>query len=509
MNTTPASLTGFEGQDIRTLLDDKSVARADHAFLVWEPFAGVARQWSYAEFVGRVRGVAAGLHARGVQPGQRVLIHLENCPEFLFAWFGCAYLGAVAVTTNTKSVADDIRYFAGHCGAVGGVTSAAFADVVADALGDGAWLVVIDDAGGGALEAFTGDSALLPKRVADQHAEFGIQYTSGTTARPKAVVWSHANALWGGRVSAMHEGLAQDDVHLVFLPLFHTNAQVYSVLASLWAGATVVRQPRFSASRFWPVSLRNGCMWTSVVPFCTAALKSQPVPARHSYRFFGTAVRFTDVEDILGVRTISWWGMTETVTHGIVSAPTRPVAPLGMGSPSPAYEILVLDTDMRPISPGEVGDLYVRGRRGVPLFVEYAGHPYATAAAFTPDGLFITGDRVMLGGDGSLFFIERAKDMLKVGGENVAASEIERVIAMVPGVREVAVAARPHPMLDEVPVAFVIADDDPSIAARIEAICLTALAPFKRPVEVRLVDDLPRVTLNKVSKAALRAMLLE
>jgi crotonobetaine/carnitine-CoA ligase len=98
----------------------------------------------------------------------------------------------------------------------------------------------------------------MPPRPHDPWAPFGIQYTSGTTARPKAVLWTHANALWGAKMCALHEGLRADDVHLTYLPLFHTNAQVYSVLASLWVGATVVLQPRFSASRFWPVSLRQG-----------------------------------------------------------------------------------------------------------------------------------------------------------------------------------------------------------------------------------------------------------
>jgi crotonobetaine/carnitine-CoA ligase len=181
---------------------------------------------------------------------------------------------------------------------------------------------------------------------------------------------------------------------------------------------------------------------------------------------------------------------------------------MGMGFASPAYEILVLDAEMRPTLAGEVGDLYVRGRRGLSLFVEYVGDPEATRAAFTPDGLFITGDRVRLGIEGTLFFVERAKDMLKIGGENVAASEIERVIAGVPGVREVAVAGKSHPMLDEVPVAFVVVSAySEDLLERIAAACTLSLANFKRPAEIRLVEDLPRSTLNKVSKAELRAIL--
>ncbi|RYD19943.1 MAG: ATP-dependent acyl-CoA ligase, partial [Lysobacteraceae bacterium] len=381
---------------------------------------------------------AADLLARGIAPGDRVIIHLENCPEFLLLWFGCAYAGAVAVTTNTRSTADDIGYFATHSLAVAAFTEPTHADAVRAALPASAWLEIVEP---GAGLTSKGDPASLPERTHDPLAPFGIQYTSGTTARPKAVLWSHANALWGARVSAMHETLQPDDVHLVFLPLFHTNAQVYSVLASLWAGATIVLQPRFSVSRFWDVAVRNACTWTSIVPFCAMALLERPAPVEHSFRFFGAAILLPAIEERFGVRTVTWWGMTETVTHGIVGSPNHSPAPMGMGFASPCYEILVLDADMRPAELGEVGDLYVRGRRGLSLFVEYAGDPEATRNAFTHDGLFITGDRVRMGADGTLFFVERAKDVLKIGGENVAASEIERVIAGVTGVREVAVAA--------------------------------------------------------------------
>jgi crotonobetaine/carnitine-CoA ligase len=184
---------------------------------------------------------------------------------------------------------------------------------------------------------------------------------------------------------------------------------------------------------------------------------------------------------------------------------------MSMGRPSPAYEIHVVGEDGEPVGPGQTGDLLVGGRRGVSLFLEYAGDPVATAAAFREDGLFITGDRVRVGEDGWLYFADRSKDMLKVGGENVAASEIERVVASVAGVVECAVVAKRHPMLDEVPVAFVIPRDpgDVTLSDRVMAACREALAGFKQPHEVRLVAELPRSTLEKIAKAELRAMLKE
>jgi crotonobetaine/carnitine-CoA ligase len=143
------------------------------------------------------------------------------------------------------------------------------------------------------------------------------------------------------------------------------------------------------------------------------------------------------------------------------------------------------------------------------LFQEYLGNAQATAESFDADGWFRTGDRVLLLEDGAIQFGDRNKDMLKGGGENVAASEIERVILLVPGVRECAVVAKKHPMLDEVPVAFVLPAEPAPAGLRdeIAAACAVQLADFKRPREIRLVDDLPRVTLEKVAKAELRRRL--
>lgn len=516
---TPRPLTPFEGMDIRSLIDEHAATRGDATCLIWEPFDGDGARWTYAEFHAAVRRFAAGLHRRGVQPGERILIHLDNCPESIIAWLGCAYAGAVGVTTNAKSTADELAYFAQHSGAVGAVIQPKFADLLATAAPGLAWRAVTATDNGApptpyaaAFEPFdtvAGDPASLPARPHDPWAHFGIQYTSGTTARPKAVLWTHANALWGARQCAQHEDLRASDVHLVHLPLFHTNAQAYSVLAALWVGASVVLMPRFSASRFWPVSLKHGATWTSLVPFCVKALTEQPRPERHSYRFWGNGVCEPGWDQLFGVKTIGWWGMTETIAHGVVGSPHRKDVPMSMGRPAPGYEIFVLDEQDRPVAAGEVGDLYVRGVPGVSLFLEYAGNPEATKAAFRSDGLFITGDRVRVGADGYLYFADRSKDMLKVGGENVAASEIERVIAAVPGVAEVAVVAMKHPMLDEAPAAFVIAQANAGqdLEAQITAACVTALAPFKRPHAIRVVSEFPRSTLEKVAKAELRALL--
>lgn len=516
---TRRPLTPFENMDIRTLIDGAATRRGDHPFLIWEPLEGEGATWSYRAFAHTVQRFAAGLHARGVAVGDRILVHLDNCPESVIAWLGCAYAGAVAVTTNAKSALDELQYFAEHSGAIGAITQPRFAALVAEAAPHMRWRVATDTDNGAPVAirpegfedfaAIDDDPANLPERPHDPWAHFAIQYTSGTTARPKAVLWSHANALWGAKMCATNEGLGPEDVHLVHLPLFHTNAQSYSVLSTLWAGGTAVLMPRFSASRFWPISLKHKATWTSLVPFCAKALMGQPVPPDHHYRLWGSGVCSPPFDAHFGVKTIGWWGMTETITHGTVGWVHHDNAPMSMGRPAPGYAIHVLDELGNPVPPGGVGELCVGGERGVSLFLEYFRNPEATASAFREDGLFITGDRVMVGPDGWLYFADRSKDMLKVGGENVAASEIERVIAMVPGVSEVAVVAMRHDMLDEVPAAFIIADPDAEagLEDRVAAACNTTLAAFKRPHHIRLVDSLPRSTLEKIAKAELRAML--
>jgi crotonobetaine/carnitine-CoA ligase len=200
--------------------------------------------------------------------------------------------------------------------------------------------------------------------------------------------------------------------------------------------------------------------------------------------------------------------MTETVSHPVVGGLLHPDRAGSMGRPASEYEVAVVDDDGAPVEPGASGTLHVRGRRGISLFQEYLHDAEATARAFTGDGWFVTGDRVRLDPEGTLTFVERDKDVLKVGGENIGAPEIERVLLGAPGVREAAVVGRPDRMLGEVPVAFVTAAPGAALSPdELAQRCATMLAGFKRPREVRVVDELPRSTLDKVAKARLRDLL--
>ncbi len=519
LETDASKWTMVEGRDVNWLLRTCAERTPEKPFLIWEPFSGESQHWSYAEFLRDVDAVAAGLHQRGVGLGEHVLLHMDNSPEFMITWFACARIGAVVVSTNTGSVARDIAYFAEHAEVVCAVTQPAHAELVYANAPDLRHLVVTDNNSGEAAESpqvpFTpfaellSESADCPQRKIDPLTPLGIQYTSGTTSRPKAVLWTHANAVWGAQVNAMHMSLKQDDITLIILPLFHTNAQSYSMLGTLWAGGTIVLQPKFSASRFWNVAVRNRCTWTSMIPFCIQALQQQDTPSEHHFRFWGTAVRLPDVDKALGILTMGWWGMTETITHGIVIDLHHTGGLMSIGRASPAYDIAIRRPDGTAIGPGERGRLYIRGTRGVSLFKEYYKNPQATNDSFDDDGWFDTGDLIRMDEDGDLYFSDRDKDMLKVGGENVSASEVEAVILETGWVAEVAVVGQKHTMLDEVPVAFVIAGPlAPSdLADKVIEYCTSELPAFKVVRAVHVVDDLPRSMLRKVAKNVLRDQL--
>mgnify|MGYP000284465804 CR=1 FL=1 len=497
----------YAGLDVPALLAARARERGAHAFLVWAPFEGAGYTWSYAQFAQEVALVAGGLAARGVKPGDRVIVHMENCPELLLAWFACTHLGAICVNTNAASAGPELEYFAQMTGAVGAITQPQFESLFA-AHGSGlGWLVSTGPQFDSMKSASRGTGPAA--RAPDPAAPATILFTSGTTSRPKGVLWTHANALWGGQMGALQLGLRPTDVYQVFLPLCHVVGLSWSVLAAFWAGATVVLQPRFSASRLWPVALEHGSTVASHVQFTTSVLAQQPVPPGHRFRLWGTSAWIPEQEAHFRARMIGWWGMTEVVTQGIVGDLYAPQRPRSIGRPSTGIEVRIVDDAGEQVAPGGTGNLLVKGVRGVSLFAEYFGNAQATAEAFDADGCFRTGDRVTLHEDGCIQFADRLKDMIKVGGEGVSGAEIERTVMAVPGVKETAVVAKTDAVYGEVAIAFVVLKEGapPDVAEKVLAHCRASLAKFKVPREVIVTDSIRGGTLGKISKAELRGRL--
>lgn len=513
----------FAGQDVPWVIRHWAEKTPDKTFLIWEPKEGQSTSWTYAQFWNEINSVANGLLDKGLTKGDRLLIHSENCPEMVIAWYASAIVGAIAVTTNTRCVGEELAYFAEHSGAVGCITQPQFVSALEQAAPDMPWFFVTDNNAGEACvndHSHTPFAELLtfpkqaPIRTPEPMLPVGIQYTSGTTSRPKAVVHSHANALWGGMTGSSNLGMDDSDTYICFLPFFHVNAQSWTFWSTAWVGGTVVLLPKFSASRFWELSVKHKVTRSSMIPFVFKAIGAQEVP-EHSYKSWSTGVVLPQVEARFNVKTFATWGMTETVTHatrGILHHDT----PAGnIGKPTPGYAFAVINGETGQLcNVDEIGDLYIKGQRGVQLFLEYFNNPEAMQKSFTDDGWFQTGDRVRLAVDGFFYFADRDKDQLKVGAENVSAAQIEQCVlaALGPGVvDEVAVVAQKHDMLDEVPVLFAIKSpwtqlSSAEIEDKIQAACEASLADFKRPRAIYWESQLPRATLEKVAKNKLREL---
>ena len=482
-------------RDVPSLLSYWEQRCPEKPFLIWAPFDAPDQVWSYQQLGQQSRRLAQGLVERGISKGDRILIHLDNRPEFILAWYACALIGAVAVTSNTRSVQADIDYFVSKAEVVAVISQNSFAGLFDNCRDQLRFLALTDKAGAGGFEQLYADSEYQQLECHDTFDDFSIQFTSGTTSKPKAVVWTHGNVVWGALCNARNLSLQHSDICQAFLPLFHTNNQSYSLLGSLWVGGSYILQPKFSKTNFWRPALQYKATWASMIPFCLKALAEQEVP-EHNFRFWAPAVSLPSFEQHFKLNIIGLYGMTETITQPIVCDTGRAGPEMGIGRPCTSYDISIINEHGEAIKEGETGDLFIRGVRGISLFKEYFNDPDATAKSFS-DGWFDTGDRIRMDQNGDLFFADRNKDMLKVGGENVSASEVEVAIMETGLVSEVAVVGQPHSMLDEVPVAFVIANPEVDLGTLEDEIfkhCKTKLADFKNVRAVHIVDQLPRLT---------------
>ena len=466
----------YAGMDAWSLLASQAARRPNHPLLVWAPFDAPPGTWTYARFLADAERVAGGLAAQGVREGDRVLVAMENSPEFLLAWFACARLGATCAQANPASAPPELDWFASHL-------------AVAARLG-------IDD-----VRRLQGTPPPVP--APNPARDAAILFTSGTTARPKGVRWTHGNVLWGAQLGAMHLALRPEDVVHVCLPLCHVVAFSWSVLPAIRAGATVLLQPRFSASRYWDAALAHRATVGSHVQFTAGVLARQPAPGTHAFRVWGNSFWSSALASHLGAPVVGWYGMTELVSAVVVGDPAIPQAERSIGRPSVGYEVRIALDDGRDAPEGEAGNLLVRGVPGTSIFAGYYADPAATAAAFTPEGWFRTDDRALRHADGSIQFAERLKDVIKVGGENVSPAEVERVLLEAPGVREAAVVGRPDAAKGELVIAFVAGSGD-DLAGRARAHCASQLARYKVPAEVIVLDALPRGNLGKIAKNELR-----
>ena len=329
---------------------------------------------------------------------------------------------------------------------------------------------------------------------------------AGVVAGTTGAVLRSTTGTWAAMVGVSRNRAQPDDAVLVHAPLFHTMALFWQTLPTIWSGGAVVLVPKFSVSRFWDISLKHGCTHTFLQPVM-ATLAASPIP-EHSYQRWITGLEVPRLEEAFGLRIQSSWGMTEVVTSVLINDPAAPSVDGSIGRVGPEYSIRIVSEATG--EDAEQGELRVSGVRGLSLFAGYHRNPEATAEGFDELGMWCTGDLVRVLPSGDIQFVSRIKDMLRVGGENVAAAEIERVLVEHPAVTAAGVVGHPDQYRGEVAVGFVVApgiDDDPASLAAFEAEaiehCSERLAGFKVPRRVHVIEELPESLVGKTSKKIL------
>ncbi|GAA4322925.1 AMP-binding protein [Pigmentiphaga soli] len=495
------------------------------------------RRWSYEEMGQDVLALQWGLMETGVAPGDRVGVMLSSVPEWVLYLFAIARLGAAFMPINTRFRSRELHHVLSHSGssalvATGSYLGHDYTATIAEAAGErGAGgrhaglpalrtLIGVGPAPGpGALD--TADllrrgRALLaergaPPREDDPSAIAILFYTSGTTSFPKGVPLTHANLLPHSVRAGGLARLRPGEKVLTLYPFFGISGGANKVLSTFGSGACLVFQDAYRAAEACDLMWAEGCTVVHGVDVQIRELAAEqrrrgggPPPERRATIAFTAGIDeglARAMGEVLGIRRfIHSYGMTETnpmILRNELDDPFDVCLKAG-GRIAPGVEVRVVDPDTGvPRKPGEEGEIVVRG----PTVAQgYYRDPQATAAAFR-DGWFHSGDLGVATADGLVFYVGRLKDMLKVGGFNVAPQEVEETLRAHGAVADVAVAASPDARLGEVPVAFVV----PAPGAAVDPDALIAwsrdrIANFKVPRAVYLVDALPYHTAANGSK---------
>ena len=505
-----------------TLVEERARTAPDAPFVIFDDLAGGVSMRTYREFAGDVNRTAHLLGDLGIRRGDRVALLLSNCPEFLDLWFGAAAIGAVIVPVNTASSAAELEYLAGHSDSRSIFTQAPCletAEAVARRCPNVESVIVCGPGARSPETSFTGlaagrADAPLPGPPPGPTDDAAILYTSGTTARPKGVLVTHANYLYAGQTVANAIRLTPDDRHLVVLPFFHGNAQYYSTMSTLVAGASMAMTARFSASRYFDQAIAHRCTASSLFAAPIRMLLAQPRRpelASNPLRVVLFAQNVTPAQlgewrERFGPQLLQLWGMTETMGPPIMNPVDGERRNMSMGLTVAGYATDLVSDDGRPVPRGETGQLVVRGVPGRTLMKGYYKNPEATAATLR-DGWLWSGDTARQDPEGYYHFVDRAKDMIKRSGENVAASEVEAAIREHPRVFDCAVIGVPDDIRDESIFAVVVPSDDSLREDEIIAWCRRRLASFRVPQQVQFRAALPRTAVGKIQKHVLRAEL--
>jgi acyl-CoA synthetase (AMP-forming)/AMP-acid ligase II len=447
--------------------------------------------WTYAGVLARVLALREGYRAAGYGAGHRVALMLENRPAHFLHWLALNGLGVAVVPLNPDAARDEIGWVLAHSECV---LVVALPGRLAQVAGLG-------------VPCVTDDAAPPP--------------VAGTTGRPKGCLLSDAYfmawAQWYLAQPAPIALRAGAERMMTPLPCFHVNAMGNSFMGMLGSGGAQVIVDRFHPRSWWATAVETGATcfhYLGVMPAMLLNLTGGPQDRAHGLRFgFGGGVHpdhHAAFEARFGVPLLEGWAMTETGGACLLSAAAEPrhvgTRCLGRADrPGPAMQVRLVDEDGAEVTGAGTGEMFVRAAGGDPaagMFSGYLKDAEATAAVWL-GGWFRTGDVVRRGGDGSLHFVDRLRNVIRRSGENIAALEVEGVLNAHPDVRQVAVVALPDPVREEEVMAVVVARegaDENALARDLFRHAADRLAYFKVPALVLFRDALPVTSTQKLRR---------
>jgi fatty-acyl-CoA synthase len=474
-------------------------------------FTGASLTW--AELDTRVHTLAAAFAARGIGAGDRVAVLMTNRPEFVETVLAANAIGAIGVPVNFRLTPDEVGYVLRDSGAALIVTDGPLARLAAAAtVAAPVPTLVVGDSYEAALAA---GPPPAPTVEIDERDVALIMYTSGTTGRPKGAMLTHLNLLMQSITAIRTSRVYGDDtVALLNVPLFHI-AGIGSLPPILLIGGRTVIMPTgaFDAESTLAVVESEGVTSLFLVPAQWQVLCAHPDATGRTASLrtisWGAAPATVSLLESMAAtfphtEIVSVFGQTEMspVTTSLPGADG--VRKIGsVGRPIPTIAARVVDEDMNDVAPGQVGEIVYRGPT---LMAGYWNNPEATAEAFT-GGWFHSGDLVRVDDEGFVYVVDRKKDMIISGGENIYCAEVENALAAHPAIADVAVIGAKHERWGETPVAIVVAAD-PAAPPTLDDLTdwsRDRLASYKKPTSVIVLDELPRNASGKVLKHVLRA----
>jgi acyl-CoA synthetase (AMP-forming)/AMP-acid ligase II len=484
---------------ITDLIVERARSRGDHPFLRHQH-----RAVSYAEFDRLSNRAAHALQSLGVGRGDRVTLALGNSLEYLVAAFGVLKSGAILHPVNPALGAAELQYILGHAAPRVIVADAASVPALGVRPSD-ARLAVVGSGGDVAFDALLASSSAEPLGVALGPADGStLLYTSGTTGKPKGVLFRHASTGAAARHFIELLEIDANDTILAVTPLFHGNAWG-AVCTALEAGATFAFPPAFRASEFWPLVHEVGATVLYTLGTILAILLRQDAseqervnPLRVILGLGSAPIRDQAIQRFGVVDVAECFGSTDAgvVTMTPLGAPARKGS---AGPPVPGVQLRIVDDTGKPLPTRAVGEIAIASPHRM---AEYFRDPQHTAEAIR-DGWFHSGDLGYLDEDGWLYFVDRKRDVIRRGGENMSSVLIEKTLCEHPAVAEAAVIGVPDPVLGQEVKAFIVAKAAVTVD-ELRAFASARLAKFQVPRLWEFRDALPKTPTQRVEKYKLR-----